>query len=267
MSKLSICKKLHCPVWLTCYCFPFYPASHLLESGALAKAHEIIEGLDGNGYMLQQFENPANPKVHREETGPEIWEDTDGTVDIFISGVGTGGTLTGVSQFIKGSDEFNLEPKNASLITIGVEPKEQMLLTAAKGGEKIGDQGPHKIQGMGAGLVPPILDLDLIDEVVPVHSDEAIETTKELWNMGIPVGISSGAIVNAAITVCGRAESKDKVAVCIIPSFVSTIRCHSCTNISIGIQNSVSLLIHTVQYTKLTSMNDIYRCFFFVIMG
>lgn len=187
--------------------------------GALAKAHEMIANLNGDGYMLQQFENPANPKVHRETTGPEIYEDTDGTIDIFISGVGTGGTLTGVSQYIKGSKEFGLPPKKAELITIGVEPQEQMLLTAAKGGEKIGEQGPHRIQGMGAGLVPPILDLDLIDEVIPVHSDQAIETTKELWNMGIPVGISSGAIVNASIEVCGRDSSKDKVAVCIIPSF------------------------------------------------
>jgi len=188
-------------------------------NGALAKAKEIIEGLDGNGFMLQQFENPANPKVHRETTGPEIWDDVDGNIDLFISGVGTGGTLTGVSQFIKGCKEFDCPPKNPNLITIGVEPQEQMLLTESKGGEKIGEQGPHKIQGMGAGLVPAVLDLDLIDEVVPVHSDKAIETTKELWNMGIPVGVSSGAIVNASIQVCGRDESKDKVAVCIIPSF------------------------------------------------
>jgi cysteine synthase A len=94
--------------------------------GALAKAHEIIDSLNGDGYMLQQFENPANPKVHRETTGPEIWEDTDGTIDIFISGVGTGGTLTGVSQYIKGSKEFGLEPKKPDLITIGVEPQEQV---------------------------------------------------------------------------------------------------------------------------------------------
>ena len=142
--------------------------------------------------MLQQFENPANPKVHRETTGPEIWEDTDGNIDIFVSGVGTGGTLTGVSQYIKGCKEFDLPPQNPNLITIGVEPQEQMLLTAAKGGEKIGEQGPHKIQGMGAGLIPKILDLDMIDEVVPVHSEKAMETTAELWNMGIPVGVSSG---------------------------------------------------------------------------
>ena len=121
--------------------------------------------------MLQQFENPANPKIHRETTGPEIWADTDGSVDIFVSGVGTGGTVTGVSQFIKGSEEFDLPPLNPNLWTVAVEPQEQMLITEAKGGEKIGEQGPHKIQGMGAGIVPDVLALDIVDEVVPVHSD------------------------------------------------------------------------------------------------
>jgi cysteine synthase len=115
--------------------------------GALAKAHEIVQSLNGDGYMLQQFENPANPKVHRETTGPEIWRDTDGTIDIFVSGVGTGGTVTGVSQYIKGSVEHGCEPLNPNLYTVAVEPMEQMLITAAKGGQKIGEQGPHKIQG------------------------------------------------------------------------------------------------------------------------
>jgi cysteine synthase A len=114
--------------------------------GALAKAKEIVEGLDGDGFMLQQFENPANPKVHRETTGPEIWRDTDGDIDLFVSGVGTGGTVTGVSQFIKGSEEFGCPPLKPDLYTVAVEPMEQMLITAAKGGEKIGEQGPHKIQ-------------------------------------------------------------------------------------------------------------------------
>jgi len=115
--------------------------------GALAKAKEILEGLDGRGYMLQQFENPANPRVHRKTTGPEIWKDTDGQVDIFVSGVGTGGTVTGVSQYIKGCPEHGCEPLKPSLKTVAVEPMEQMLITAALGGEKIGEQGPHKIQG------------------------------------------------------------------------------------------------------------------------
>jgi len=187
--------------------------------GALAKAKEILEGLDGNGYMLQQFENPANPKIHRETTGPEIWESTDGLIDILVSGVGTGGTVTGVSQYIKGKHESCPTPKNANLHTVAVEPMEQMLITAAKGGEKIGQQGPHKIQGMGAGLVPQILDLDLLDEVVPIHSDQAMAMAHELWMIGVPVGASAGAIVSAAVDVCKRPESAGKMTVCIIPSF------------------------------------------------
>lgn len=192
--------------------------------GALAKAKEIVAGLpDGEGYMLQQFENLANPKVHRETTGPEIWRDTDGEIDIFVSGVGTGGTVTGVSQYIKGYNgddaSSSCPPLKPSLWTVAVEPMEQMLLTDAKGGEKIGDQGPHKIQGMGAGLVPSILDLDLIDEVVPIHSERAMEMTNELWMIGLPVGVSSGAIVAAAIDVCKRPESAGKMVVSIIPSF------------------------------------------------
>jgi cysteine synthase A len=187
--------------------------------GAVAKANEIMEGLDGKGFMLHQFENPANPKIHRETTGPEIWNDTDGEIDIFVSGVGTGGTLTGVSQYIKGCPEFGLEPKKASLTTVAVEPMEQMLITAAKGGEKIGEQGPHKIQGMGAGFVPPVLDLDIIDTVEPVHSDEAMEMTNSLWMMGLPVGVSSGAIVSGAVKYCQRPEAASKRAVCIVPSF------------------------------------------------
>lgn len=115
--------------------------------GALAKAQEIVDSLNGNGFMLQQFENPANPQIHRDTTGPEIWRDTDGTVDVFVAGVGTGGTVTGVSQYIKGMEGV-CEPLKPDLYTVAVEPQEQMLLTAAKGGEKIGEQGPHKIQGM-----------------------------------------------------------------------------------------------------------------------
>jgi len=129
------------------------------------------------------------------------------------------GTVTGVSQFIKGSPEHNVEPHNPDLYTVAVEPQEQMLLTAERGGDKIGDQGPHKIQGMGAGLVPDILDLGLVDEVVPIHSDEAMQVTRELWNSGIPTGVSSGAIVAASMQVCSRPDQQNKTAVCIIPSF------------------------------------------------
>ena len=187
--------------------------------GALAKAKEIIESLNGDGYMLQQFENPANPKAHRETTGPEIWRDTDGLVDVLVSGCGTGGTITGISQYIKGSPEHNCEPLKPDMKAVAVEPMEQMLITEAMGGEKKGPQGPHRIQGMGPGLVPKVLDLDLIDEVIGVHSDEATDMSHELWMSGLPVGISSGAIVKAAVDLCKRPESAGKFVVAIIPSF------------------------------------------------
>jgi cysteine synthase A len=187
--------------------------------GALAKAHEIVESLNGDGFMLQQFENPHNPKAHRETTGPEIWRDTDGDIDIFVAGVGTGGTVTGVSQYLKGSPAHGLPPLRPNLQTVAVEPMEQMLITAALGGAKIGPQGPHKIQGMGAGLVPQVLDLTLLDEVVPVHSDQAIDMAHELWMTGLPVGASAGAIVHAAVQVLQRPASAHKMAVCVIPSF------------------------------------------------
>ena len=221
--------------------------------GALAKAHEIVDGLGGDGFMLQQFENPANPKIHRETTGPEIWRDTDGEVDVFVSGVGTGGTVTGVSQFIKGAPAFGCEPKKPSLRTVAVEPQEQMLITDAKGGEKVGPQGPHKIQGMGAGLVPKVLDLELLDEVpastlIPalalalpcttppltrpdratrmrlqvqaVSSDDAMAMANRMWlEEGLPVGVSAGAIMTAAVRVMSRPEMEGKLCVAIIPSF------------------------------------------------
>ena len=127
------------------------------------------------------------------------------------------GTVTGVSQFIKGCEEFNLPPLKPDLLTVAVEPKEQMLLTEAKGGEKEGEQGPHKIQGMGAGLIPGVLDLDYVDEVVAVHSDDAMATTSDLWMMGIPTGVSAGAIVNAAVQVA--TDHPNSTIVCIVPSF------------------------------------------------
>jgi cysteine synthase A len=189
-------------------------------AGAIAKANEIKESIGEDAVILQQFENKANPKVHRETTGPEIWRDTDGKVDVFISGVGTGGTVTGVTQYIKGCSELGLAPLNPNLYTVAVEPQEQMLLTAARGGEKIGDQGPHKIQGMGAGIIPAVLNLNVIDEVVPVHSDEAMAMCSRIWlEEGLPVGVSSGAIVAAALKVLARPEMEGKVGVCIIPSF------------------------------------------------
>jgi Cysteine synthase len=136
-----------------------------------------------------------------------------------VSGCGTGGTITGISQYIKGSTEHNCPPLKPELVTVAVEPMEQMLITEAKGGQKIGPQGPHRIQGMGPGMVPKVLDLDLIDEVVGVHSDEATDMCHELWMMGLPAGISSGAIVKAAVNVCKRPEASGKFVVAIIPSF------------------------------------------------
>jgi len=178
--------------------------------GAIAKAEEMVASDPKRFWMPQQFENPANPEIHVLTTGPEIWNDTDGKADILVSGVGTGGTITGVSRYFK-------QVQKKPFWSVAVEPAESPVITAAKRGEPL-KPGPHKIQGLGAGFIPKVLDLSLVDEVVTVSSEESIEMAHRLHKEeGITAGISCGAAVAAAAKVAARPENKGKLIVVILP--------------------------------------------------
>ncbi|AAM85060.1 cysteine synthase A [Yersinia pestis] len=179
--------------------------------GAIAKAEEI-QATDPERYLiLQQFSNPANPEIHEKTTGPEIWEDTDGDVDVFVSGVGTGGTLTGVSRYIKNT-------QGKAITTVAVEPTDSPVITQALAGQEI-KPGPHKIQGIGAGFIPGNLDLSLVDRVALVTNEEAISMARRLMDEeGILAGISSGAAVAAAVKLSEEEGFTDKTIVVILPS-------------------------------------------------
>lgn len=178
--------------------------------GAISRAEEIYQSDPDKYVLLQQFLNPANPRVHFETTGPEIWDDTDGTVDMFVSGVGTGGTITGVSRYIK-------QVKGKPITSVAVEPAHSPVITQTLNGEAV-QPGPHKIQGIGAGFIPGTLDLSVVDRVVQVTNDESMETARRLASEeGILCGISCGAATAAALRLAAEPENAGKTIVVILP--------------------------------------------------
>jgi len=188
--------------------------------GAIAKAEEIVSSAPDKFILLQQFNNPANPEIHEQTTGPEIWEDTDGNVDVIVAGVGTGGTVTGVARYLK-------KTKGKDVTIVAVEPETSPVISQALAGEEI-KPGPHKIQGIGAGFIPGNLDLTLLDRVIKISDDEAVKTARELMEKeGILAGISSGAALAAAAKIAAEPEFKGKNIVVILPSsgerYLSTV--------------------------------------------
>ncbi len=179
--------------------------------GAINKAEELGASTTGKYLVLRQFENPANPQIHVETTGPEIWNDTDGEIDVFVAGVGTGGTITGVSRYIK-------EIQGKAIISVAVEPTDSPVISQTLAGEDV-KPGPHKIQGIGAGFIPKNLDMSLIDRAEQVSNEDAISMARRLMEEeGILAGISSGAAVVAAARLAAEPEFKDKNIVVILPS-------------------------------------------------
>jgi cysteine synthase A len=188
--------------------------------GAIAKAQTIVESDPERYFMPQQFKNPANPAIHEKTTGPEIWEQTDGSIDVFVSGVGTGGTITGVSRYIKNTE-------NKKIFSVAVEPKESPVITQKLAGEEL-KPGPHKIQGIGAGFIPDTLDLSVVDHVEQVDSAEAVLYARRLAREeGILVGISSGAAAAVAARLAQRPEFAGKTIVTVLPDagerYLSTV--------------------------------------------
>jgi cysteine synthase A len=177
--------------------------------GAVRRAEELVAGDPGNCFMPQQFKNPANPEVHRRTTAEEIWADTQGKIDVFVSGVGTGGTITGVSEVIKS--------RRPSMRTVAVEPAKSPVIAQARSGQPL-QPGKHTIQGIGAGFIPDVLNLQIIDEVVQVQDEYAMATARALAKQeGIFCGISSGAAAFAAIQIANRPENAGRLIVVVLP--------------------------------------------------